>query len=233
MKIVLTKTPKVQGLLTKDMLHLRRFKRIIASYIFLFTIAAILLFITDRSIWLTCLLPIIITVGAGIFALSSFSYDENTKIDMYVKSLPLTVKEIIGAKYVFVIFLTIIGTVVGLLLTAIIFTFFIRTTISSDHFEILIISIAGTFCVSLLEAIQIPCIYKFGAEKANMQIYSIIVVLVIVLVLLVGGIFYWIELLSLSRIGIESLLPILLIGLIAIAYNVSYKVSCRLYEKQE
>lgn len=233
MKLILSKNPKIQGLLTKDMLHLKRFRRILASLILLFTIAAILQYTTIRSIWLVCLLPVIVTVGAGFFALSSFNHDENEKTDIYVKSLPLTAKEIVWSKYIFVIFLTVVGALIGLLLTSFIFTFFSRIAITTDFLDFLILSIASTFCVSLLESIQIPCIYKFGAEKAKMQIYSIIVALVVIVVLLVSGIFYWLDKLSLDIYSIAFFIPLILIGLTAIVYNFSYKISCKIYEKQE
>lgn len=233
MKVILTKNSKIQGLLTKDLIQLKRYRRLFISFIIVFVVIATLQYINTGNSSLICLFPIITTIGSGVFALSSFTYDDIAKTDRYIRSMPIASKDIISSKYIFVIYLTILGSLIGFLIASVVLKIFSGLLLTVDYLNILLITLTTVFCVCIVEAIQIPYIYKFGAEKARMQIYSTIVILIVILTLLVGGIFYWLEKLSFSRIGIESFSPIIITTLIALAYNISYKVSCKIYAKQE
>lgn len=66
-----------------------------------------------------------------------------------------------------------------------------------------------------------------------MSIFLIIVILTVIGTLLVGGIFYWIEKWGIDTLYIESFIPWIFVGLIVFIYNISYKLSYKIYEKKE
>ena len=98
---------------------------------------------------------------------------------------------------------------------------------------IVIKSIESMLIVSVLEAIQIPYIYKFGVEKAKMMIFVIMAVLSVIIALIIGGIFYWLEKWGINIDIIQALSYYIYIALIFIIYNVSYRISCKIYKKKE
>ena len=61
--------------------------------------------------------PIIICTIMGMIALSTFSYDEMAKSNKYILGLPTTKKEIIQSKFILAIGATILGGVLGILIT--------------------------------------------------------------------------------------------------------------------
>ena len=104
------------------------------------------------------------------------------------------------------------------------------------NYESLITStIGGMFGISLVQAIQIPSIYKWGAEKGRVQMF----ILVFILILLVAGIGYLIMNASfnVNLETIENIMNqygiILLVLLMAVMYWVSYKISDRIYRNKE
>ena len=89
------------------------------------------------------------------------------------------------------------------------------------------------FGISLIQAIQIPSIYKWGAEKGRIQMF----ILLFILVAAVSGVVY---LIVKSNINVELLKSFIdrfglfiLISFIVIMYFASFKIACRIYEKQE
>lgn len=66
-----------------------------------------------------------------------------------------------------------------------------------------------------------------------MSIFLIIVILTVIGTLLVGGIFYWIEKWGIDTLYIELFIPWIFVGLIVLIYNISYKLSYKIYEKKE
>ena len=164
----------------------------------------------------------------GIYALATFSYDEKCNTDKYVLTLGLSRKEVIISKYLLVIFSLFFGAVTGVLLNIILSLFNIVEIINiKDSFA----SILGiVFALSIIEGIQIPCIYKYGAEKGRLQIYLIAMVIFLII-----GVFYLLfPNINLDFLNtIEFIVPYILILLICLNYYISYKISCKIYFKKE
>ena len=201
MKITLSKNPKMQGLLIKDLLQLKNYKRTLICFILIFSIVSIFQYLTGGDTNLFVILPVMITIGFGMFSIASFNYDEAAKADRYIRSLPINIKEIVWSKYIFTIWSTIIGALIGISVSIIISGLFaFGELFTINILEIISVTLGGILGISIVEAIQIPCIYKFGAEKARMQIFLIMAVLIVMATLLIGGVLYWLEKLNLRYI---------------------------------
>ena len=222
----------IKGLIKKDLYNLSSYK---VSLLILVIFCAIAI-IGTGSINFG---PIIICTILGMISLSTFSYDEISKSNKYILTLPTNRKEIIKAKYILAIGATILGGILGLVLTIIIGNvmnyFRPENLIDLNYGSLIATTIGGMFGISLIQAIQIPSIYKWGAEKGRVQMF----ILVFVLVLLVLGIGYLImsSSLNINLATIENIMNqygiIILLILMAIMYYISYRISCRIYINKE
>ena len=222
----------IKGLIKKDLYNLSSYK---VSLLILVIFCAIAI-IGTGSINFG---PIIICTILGMISLSTFSYDEISKSNKYILTLPTNRKEIIKAKYILAIGATILGGILGLVLTIIIGNvmnyFRPENLIDLNYGSLIATTIGGMFGISLIQAIQMPSIYKWGAEKGRVQMF----ILVFVLVLLVLGIGYLImsSSLNINLATIENIMNqygiIILLILMAIMYYISYRISCRIYINKE
>lgn len=229
MKITSGKNPKIEGLIIKDLLQLKTYRKTLISFIVIFSITPILQYTSGGGEGIFNMLPIMITLGFGMFSIASFNYDEAAKADRYIKSLPISSKEIVLSKYILTICATILGGILGILLA-----FIISSILAKEYdIEIIVSALGGILGMSIVEAIQIPCIYKFGAEKARMQIFLVMVILFVIGALLVGGLIYWVQRLDIETMKIEALMPLIFAGFTALVYKVSYNISYKIYEKKE
>lgn len=229
MKITTSKNKKVHGLIMKDLLQLKSYRKTLISFIVIFTIVSILQDLNGGGTDIFNILPVMITMGFGMFSIASFNYDEAAKADKYIRSLPISSKDIVWSKYLFTICATLIGAAVGILLMLILSGGYINV------YENLLICLGGILGISTVEAIQIPCIYKFGAEKARMQIFLIMAILICIGALLVGGVFFWLEKWSMNEVWwyIQPLIPFIITALVVISYIISYKILYKIYIEKE
>ena len=58
--------------------------------------------------------------------------------------------------------------------------------INLDYHSLIIATIGGIFGISFLQAVQIPSMYKWGAEKGRIQMF----ILVLIIVAILGGVEY-------------------------------------------
>lgn len=232
MKVIVSKNSKIEGLLMKDWLQLKGYRRILITAILVFAILSIIETLNINEFSLFGIFPIIIIFCFEMFFITSFNYDEATKADMYIKSMPVSTKEVMSAKYIFAIISNIIGSLVGLILTIIMISFF-GTSSDIDITDIMYATFMGIIGISALELIQIPFIYKFGAEKARMQMFLIMAIIIVILAVVIGGVIYWVEKLGIDTWILEGLSPLIIAILMVLAYDASFKISCRIYEKKE
>ena len=89
--------------------------------------------------------------------------------------------------------------------------------------------------IGLIEAIQIPCIYKWGAEKGRIQM-----VLITALIIALTGVIVFIV----KKVNIQFLvnnffdifnkfLPLIFIVTTIIIYYISFKIAYKIYNKKE
>lgn len=222
----------IKGLIKKDLYNLGSYKSSLIIMVIFCGIAIIGTKAVNYG-------PIIISTMIGMIALSTFSYDEISKANKYILTLPTNRKELVKEKFILAIGATIFGGILGILITIVVTKImnYIQpiNTINLNYNDLLFSTIGGMFGISLIQAIQIPSIYKWGAEKGRIQMF----VLIFLLVLIISGIGF---LIMKSNINInleifENFMDkfgiIFLLLLIAIMYFISYKVSCKVYKYKE
>ena len=222
----------IKGLIKKDLYNLSSYK---TSLIIVIIFCGIAIIGTGNI----NLGPIIICTIIGMISLSTFSYDEISKSNKYILTLPTNRKEIIKAKYILAVGSTILGGILGIILTIIIANImnYVRPEklIDLNYESLITTTIGGMFGISLIQAIQIPSIYKWGAEKGRVQMF----ILVFILIVLVAGVGYLImkSSFNIDLAKIENIMQqyglILLLSLMAVMYYISYKVSNKIYNKKE
>lgn len=216
----------IKGLITKDLLQLKSYKKTLIIFIIIFMLTSIE---QETTKGIGSMLVMMLTLGLGMFSIATFNYDEQAKADRYILTFPLTRKEVVLSKYVLVIGSTIIGAIIGTILSFIII-FGINKKVPNIQ-ELILVAIGAILGLGIVEGIQIPCIYKWGAEKGRIQMF----ILIVLIALLGGGIIFFIEKINMNNIVnlITNFLPIILTILIIIEYYVSYKVAYKIYNKKE
>ena len=218
----------IKGLIIKDLSQLKSYKRTLIIFIAIFVLTGIA---QENTKGIGNMLVIMLTLGFGMFSIASFNYDEQAKADRYILTFPLTKKEIVISKYILVIGSTIIGAIVGTIISFAIL-FIINKEIPNIQ-ELIAIALGGILGLGIVEGIQIPCIYKWGAEKGRIQLF----IVVAAVALFLTGIFYIgkdIQLPMNSILNIiNSLLPIILILATVIIYYISYRIAYKIYSKKE
>lgn len=222
----------IKGLLKKDLYNLASYKVSIIIIVLFCGIAII----GSRAVTFG---PIIICTMVGMIALSTFNYDEIAKSNKYILTLPTNRKKIVKAKFILAIGSAIIGGIIGIIITIIVANImnYIKPEdmINIDYKGLLVSTIGGMFGIALIQSIQIPSIYKWGAEKGRIQMF----ILVFGIVAIISGIIFFLIKMNINiNMGrLENILnnygiP-LLIAIIALMYLISYKISCRIYKKKE
>ena len=222
----------IKGLLKKDLYNLATYK---ASLIIIILFCGIAIIGTESVQFA----PIIICTIVGMISLSTFNYDEIAKSNKYILTLPTNRKEIVKEKFIFAIGATILGGLLGLFLTIIVVNVlnFVRTdnVINLDYESLMITTISGMWGISLIQAIQIPSIFKWGAEKGRIQMF----VLLFVIIAVVAGIAFLIMQTN-FQIDVEMLKNmlhqfgiIILVCTMIMMYYISYKVSYKIYRNKE
>ena len=105
------------------------------------------------------------------------------------------------------------------------------SAISYSIESLLSTTIGSIFGVSFIQAIQIPSIYKWGAERGRIQMFIIIVIIAVVGVLL-GSLLKGVDVSTLTKIFNQYGLILIIIATI-LMYVISYKISLKIYKNKE
>ena len=160
----------MKGLIIKDLLQLKSYLKSLIIFIFIFICVSL----EPQNTSTDGLLIIMMTLGLGMFGIATFSYDEMAKANKYILTFPLTKKEIVLSKYILQFILTITGAILGIILSVII-SLVLNKGIPS-FIDLISIALGGMFGIGLVESIQMPCFYKFGAEKGRIYMFIITIV---------------------------------------------------------
>ena len=216
----------MKGLLLKDIYNLSSYR---TSLLLVIVVVGFIGFSQENFVYLV---PIMLTTMLGMMALSTFNYDEIAKSDKYVLSLPISKKEMVKEKYVFSTIAILLGAITAFIL-CILVSYMTKKPIEIT--TLLTSTIGGIFGISLVQCIQIPSVYKWGAEKGRIQMF----ILVICVMSVIGGIGYL--LLKSGILGnLEEVLTILisygiitLVVLTILMYAISYYIAYKIYQKKE
>ena len=161
------------GLILKDLLVMRK---ALKSYLMIMVLYAVLAYldVLNYSFIIT-----FIQVMLMVLPLSAFAYDEQAKWDRYAMSLPLGRVRVVGARYLFVLALSLGTAAAGLLGTLL-----LHLVQQADWMEMLVTLSFSTTIGLLIPAILLPLCYKLGAERARPYLYAVIFIPTILIVLL-------------------------------------------------
>ena len=218
----------IKGLITKDILQLKSYKRTLVLYLIIFLSVSIVQENSNSIIGMA--LPML-TLVFGMMSIATFSYDEMAKSDNYLLTLPINKKDIVKAKYTLTVCATIIGAFAGLIVGVLIMVAFQRPI--PDMGEMLLVALGSILGIGFVESVQIPSIYKCGVEKGRLQIFGITIIIAFV----IGVIAYLGEKINLNMIGlldiISKFFPVFIILVTALMYYISYKISFKIYMKKK
>lgn len=222
----------IKGLLKKDLYNLSAYK---ASLIIIILFCGIAIIGTDT----VTIAPTVICAIVGMISLSTFSYDEMSKANRYILTLPTNRKELVREKYILAIGATLLGGILGMVLTIIVVNImnYLRpeNIINLDYQSLFIATMGGIFAISFLQAVQIPSMYKWGAEKGRIQMF----ILVLIIVAILGGIYFLINKTNIN-IDMEMInsfitkfgVCVLIVSTI-VMYFISYKIAYKIYKNKE
>lgn len=207
----------IKGLIIKDLSNIKSYKTTLLFFLIIFSSASFL----NGNV--TTFMPIFITLCFGTVAVSSFSYDNLANSDRYILSFPVNRKDIVKARYIYVILLTIAGAILGATVSIVLQT--IKTG-NVNLMDCISTSLGSIFGIMILQIVQLPIMYKFGAEKAR-----IIQMITVVIIMSIIGFFIKI---SEGVFVIPKDYIILILGVMVILlYWLSYKISVKVYSKKE
>lgn len=179
--------------------------------------------------------PVVFGVILGMIALSTFNYDETSKSEKYILSLPVTKKEIVISKYILAIISSILGTLLGMIISIVLVKGYnmIQTSevITLDMDILFSTTIGSIFGIALIQAIQIPSMYKWGAERGRIQMFVILIAIAVLGTLLFGAL-KEIDFTFLRNMFNQYGL-IIIILLTIIIYFISYKISLKIYKNKD
>lgn len=216
----------IKGLILKDLMNIKSYKSTILFFIVIFAITS---FANDT---ITTFIPVCITLCFGMMATASFSYDNLANSDRYLLTLPLTRKDMVKARYFYVIFMIVVGAIVGNIL-AIIFQL-IKMGNLENILDCLLASLGSIFGIMVLQMFQMPIMYKFGAEKGRL-IQMIAIVLLMIGISSVTA--FLIKISPFSLDDFENMLKqygLAVIGMVVVVlYFVSYRISVGIFSRKE
>ncbi len=207
----------MKSLLLKDFINLRSYMKTLAIMTLFYGLLA---FSFDEASFLSGILIITFMM----IPISSFSYDQHSKWDVYAQSLPITRNDIVFSKYVLSLIALFIGFVVSCVLGVIVELLKGQTI---DWLTVFItnaaIVVVGLFFLSVL----LPLVYKFGVEKSRIMLLLIFALPTIAILIL-------------SKLGITmppnfnyELLFTIVIIVILISFALSYFISLKIYKAME
>ena len=213
------------GLVYKDFLCLRKSA---ASYLFVVAIYGLL---TVAGVWDGTILSTVLAVLISMLPYSCFSYDNIAKWELYGLSLPLRRSRIVLARYLTVLLALAFSAVLcGLFGAA------LAALGQMEDWGLYLSSAIGALGFSvLLNAILLPLLYRFGAERARILFFGVLGAIVAIgfTVLSLVDVTGWLD--GIEHVQWKEMLPV--VGVAAIAAAVvlllSYVLSVRIYQKRE
>ena len=206
------------GLIWKDFLVLRKTLRLYVLFLLGYLGMALLgifdlTFVTTFCVVILMILPI-----------SAFSYDEFARWDRYARTLPLSSRQIVGGRYLFVLLLLLVVAAIGAVSAVL-----LSLTGSADLWESLGAQLASLGAALFIVDVMLP----LGPEKARPFRFAVTFLPFILLFLLAKADILDLSFLDRLRPGqvIAGFILVLLTALAGLA--VSFLISCRVTERKE
>ncbi len=205
------------SLVLKDLLNLQSYLRTIFVFVIFYTVLSF----TMADVSLVAGMLIILF---AMIPISSFSYDQQAKWDVFSQTLPVTRKQIVQGKYIVALLFIVLGFVLSFVITV------IATVLKGETLDLMELLIGnGMIALTglILLAIMIPLIYKFGVEKSRMMLMTIALVPTLGVMLLanlgftIPSDFNW------------ELVGYIIPAVAAIGFVISFMISTRIYSAKD
>ena len=214
----------MSGLVIKDLLVLRRSAK---TYV---VVLAIYGAMTLSGMWTPNFFAAIMAVMVMMLPINAFSWDNYTKWDDFCLALPVSRKQVVGARYWVVTAALGAAFVLSLLMGVALWA-----VGQLDDPLGYLVSVAGAVLGgSVMNGVTLPIIYKVGPEKGRVAMFGTFgVIFAAVFLLGKGGVFHGIaQLPEPSRAQLGVGVGMMLAGSL-IALAVSFAVSCRIYGRKK
>lgn len=207
------------GLIKKDFLLI---KANLKSMIIIFVIYIMLAF--QGTFDVTFIIPLI---GIMLF-ISTFSYDDFNNWNSYAVTLPNGRKNVVRAKYIASIILTIILVIVSLIIGIGIS----YTKTNSINLDEIISSLMGTMLSSvIIISLLYPIVFKFGATNGRIILFAVVFGIAGIGALIAQFVDTTPIINMINRLDSYSLIAIPIIS--AILLGISYLISNKIYQNKE
>lgn len=223
----------IESLILKDFLLFKNYRK---TYLFTTFVFAIILFSRARysDVMYTGTLLFMLVFGTN--SISTFSYDEMAKSERYLLGLTVTRKEMVQAKYIFSIIISLGATVVGFIISALA-TVILKADPPNMHTYFAFVLYAY-LAISFLIITDVPCIYKWGVEKGRMQAIVIPVIatmLLMLIMMIVYAILNYYAIFNKEAIlkFLKDYLLVIPVISIIIFYYLSYRISLAIFKKKD
>jgi len=207
----------MKGLLIKELIHLRLYGRVIACMVLFFLFFGVFQGTLEGIASILAMLSIMLTVMLG---LNSMSFDASCKWDCFALSLPLSRRQLVAAKYLFVLIMAAALFLLDGILCGILVPFGLR-------FSEALLVFCGCFAAGIcLIAVFFPLLYRFGIERARL-FYLLLVLLPVGGRLLAGKLG-----LSLPEVDWSAVILLSLPAALALL-GISYLISAWIFQRKE
>lgn len=191
------------------------------SYAFILVMFSAL---TVTGVYDVSFLFMMVSVILCMYPSTSFSYDELAKWDRFAVSVPNGRVTVVRAKYGFALLLGAASLVFDLLLS-LLAAFLGRMELGNG----LLTCVGGVAGALLINALMLPLLFRFGAQKGRILLIAVVAALAGVLgaLLAIGG---------MTAFGsglLKSFVLVVLPVLTLLTLFVSYRVSLGIYQKKE
>lgn len=212
----------IKGLLLKDFYNMK--KTLWMMLVFLVVMGA--LFFGQSEVFFGGIAVLVLTM----MTVTTMSYDHMAKWDSFAMTMPVTRRQLVAEKYLFLLMMAAAGGILALLLDGVRFFLLTRDAagVTTSLLTTLLIVSAGILYGSVL----LPLVFRFGTEKARL------ILLLSFLTLFLLGLAAK-SLVAVSGIPAETIYTVLdrviyLLPLVAvIGLILSYLISAHLFSKKE
>lgn len=206
------------GLVYKDLMVMRRTLLLYGAMGIVYGIIAIY---GDQYGMVFALMMIV----SAMVPVSAISYDERSKWDKIVNTMPLSRKEVVLSKYLLAILLTAISSVI-------IFAFYMLVP-EMPLEEKAVITAVMAMMAMIYQAALMPVMFKFGSEKGRTMMLAILFVPT-VLIFAIGEMNIIDANAAISFLERnEAMIPYLMAGFVLVIYSLSMALSVKIYEKKD
>lgn len=213
------------GLIYKDLLCLRKSA---ASYV---VVVLIYMALTISGVLDMSIFAGILAMMVSLLPFSSFSFDHAAKWDCYGLALPVSRTKTVAARYVTVLLMTAAALALTLLGGGV-----MALLKQSMEWDIYLITAAASMGLGVLvNALLLPLLYRFGAERARIAFLGVLggVILAGFLALRLLGGLAWLESLPDPSPIFAFSLPFAVAGVGLVLLGLSYLASCAVYSRRE